>query len=79
MVKWSVAEAVPDRASVHTQNSTFEAVPAPEQDCSDPLSKVERSVSDRFLKWSESSLNAFIRAKRATEPPRRFHVMGIPR
>ena len=56
-VKRSVAESVPDRASVHTRNAAFEAVSAPEQNCSGPLLKVERFVSDRFLKRSESSLN----------------------
>ena len=64
----SVAESVPDRASVHTRNAAFEAVSAPEQYCSAPLLKVERSVSDRFLKRSESSLNTFIGAEIATEP-----------
>ena len=68
IVKWSVAESVPDRVSVHTRNTAFEAVSAPEQYCSAPLLKVERSVSDRFLKWSESSLNTFIGAEIATEP-----------
>ena len=34
MVKWSVAESVPDRASVHTRNTAFEAVSAPKQYCS---------------------------------------------
>ena len=57
IVKRSVAESVPDRASVHTRNAAFEAVSAPEQNCSAPLLKVEGSVSDRFLKRSESSLN----------------------
>ena len=52
IVKRSVAESVPDRASVHTKNATFEAVSAPEQYCSALLLKVERSVSDRFLKRS---------------------------
>ena len=68
IVKWSVTESVPDKASVHTGNAAFEAVSAPEQYCSAPLLKVERSVSDRFLKRSESSLNTFIRAEIATEP-----------
>ena len=54
-VKRSVAESVPDRASVHTGNAAFEAVSAPEQYCSTLLLKVERSVSDRLLKRSESS------------------------
>ena len=45
IVKRSVAESVPDRASVHTRNPVFEAVSAPEQNCSTPLLKVERSES----------------------------------
>ena len=57
IVKWSVAESVPDRASVHTRKAAFEAVSALEQYCSAPLLKVELSVSDRFLQRSESSLN----------------------
>ena len=68
IVKRSVAESVLDRASVHIKNTTFEAVASPEQYCCAPLLKVERSVSDRFLKRSESSLNTFIRAEIATEP-----------
>ena len=65
IVKRSVAESVPDRAS---RNAAFEAVSAAEQNCSTPLLKVERFVLDRFLKRSESSLNIFIGAKHATEP-----------
>ena len=68
IVKRSIAENVPNRASVHTRNAAFEAVVAPHQYCSAPLLKVERSVSDRFLKRSESSLNTFIGAEIATEP-----------
>ena len=68
IVKRSVPESVPDRASVHTRNAAFEAFSAPEQYCSVPLLSVERSVSDRFLKRSESSLNTFIGAEIATEP-----------
>ena len=67
IVKRSVAESVPDRASVHTRNAAFEAVSAPERHCSAPLLKVERSVSDRVLERSELSLNTFIRAGIATE------------
>ena len=67
VVKRSVAESVPDRACVHTRNAVFEAASAPEQYCSAPLLKVERFVSDRFLKRSESSLNTFIGAEIATE------------
>ena len=68
IVKRRVIESVPDRASVYTRNAAFEAVSAPEQYCSAPLLKVERSVSDRFLKRSESSVNTFIAAEFATEP-----------
>ena len=68
IVKRSVTESVPHRASVHTRNAAFEAVSAPEQYCSAPLLKVERSVSDRFMKRSESSVNNFIGAEIATEP-----------
>ena len=67
-MKRSVAESVLDRASVHTDNAAFEAVSALEQYCSSPLLKVERSVSDRFLKRPESSLNTSIGAEIATEP-----------
>ena len=67
-MKRSVTESVPDRAPVHTRNAAFEAVSAPEHYSSAPLLKVERSVSDRFLKRSESSLNPFIGAEIATEP-----------
>ena len=52
IVKRSVTESVPDKASVHTRNTAFGAVSAPEQHCSAPLLKVERFVSDRFLKRS---------------------------
>ena len=68
IVKRSIAESVWDRASVHTRNAAFEAVSASEQYCSAPLLKVERSVSDRFLKRFESSLKTFIGADVATEP-----------
>ena len=68
IVKRSVTESVPDRASVHTWNAAFEAVSAPEQYCSALLLKVERSVSDMFLKRSESSVNTFIGAEIAMEP-----------
>ena len=69
IVKRSVAENVPDRASVHTRNAAFKAVSAPEQYFFAPLLKVEHSVSDRFLKRSESSLNTFFCNGIATEPP----------
>ena len=62
-MKRSVAGSVPDRASVHTRNSVFEAVSAPKLNCSAPLLKVKRSVSDRFLKRSESSLNTLSEQK----------------
>ena len=67
IVKQSVTESVPGRASVHTRNADFEAVPAPEQNCSTSQLKVEHSVSDGFLKQSESSLNTFIRTQHATD------------
>ena len=67
-MKRSVAESVPDKAFVHTRTAAFEAVSAPEQYCSAPLLKVERSISDRFLRRSESSLNTFVGAEIATEP-----------
>ena len=54
IVKWSVAESVPDRASLHTRNAALEAVSAPEQSCFSQLLKVGSSVSDRFLKRSDS-------------------------
>ena len=59
---------MPDRAYVHTRNVAFEAVSASEQYCSAPLLKVERSVSDRFMKQSESSLNTSMGVEIATEP-----------
>ena len=68
IVKQSVAESVTGRASIHTKNAAFETVSAPGQYCSALLLKVERSVSDRFLKQSWSSLNTFIGAEIATEP-----------
>ena len=68
IVKWSVVESVLDRASFHTRNATFEPVSAPEQYCSAPLLKVKLSISDRFSKRSESSLNTFIGAEIATKP-----------
>ena len=68
IVKRSATESVLDRASVQTRNATFEAVSAPEQYCSAPLLKVEGSVSDRFLKRSESSVNTFIGAEIAKKP-----------
>ena len=63
IAKQSVAESVLDKASVHTRSAAFEAVSAPKQNCSAPLLKVERSVSDRFLKRSESSVNTLSEQK----------------
>ena len=57
------AASVLDRSSVYSRNTAFKEVAAPEQYCSSPLLKVERSVLDRFLKRSESSLNNFIGAE----------------
>ena len=48
-------------------DDSFKSVSAPEQYCSAPLLKVERSVSDRFLKQSDSNLNTFILAEITTE------------
>ena len=59
IVKRSVTESVPDRASVHTRNAAWSSA---------PLLKVECSISDRFLKRSQSSVNAFIGAEIVTEP-----------
>ena len=67
-MKRSVAESVLNRASAHTRNAVIEAVPAPEQYCSVPLLQAERSVLDRSLKQSESSLNTFIGPEIAMEP-----------
>ena len=81
VVKRSVAESVPARASVHTRNAAYEAVSAPKPYCSASLLKVERSVSVRFLKRSESSLNTFIGAEVATEPrfgKRSFQIKREP-
>ena len=41
---------------------------APEQDCSAPLLKVGRHVSDKFWKRSRPSLNTFVGAEIATKP-----------
>ena len=68
IVKRRVAESVQDTAFAYTRNAAFEAFSAPEQYCSAPLLKVERSVSDWFLKRSELSLNTFIGAEIAMEP-----------
>ena len=39
IVKRSVAEIVPDEASVHTRNATFRTISAPEQDYCAPFLK----------------------------------------
>ena len=67
IVKWSIVESLPDGTSVHIMNAAFEAVPVPEKYCSALLLKVQRSVSDRFLKRSDSSLNTLIGAEIVTE------------
>ena len=54
IVERSVAEGVPDGASVDTGNAAFKAASVPEKNCSAPLLKVKRSVLDRFLKRSKS-------------------------
>ena len=63
MVKRNIAESVLEGASVHNRNAAFEAVSPPEQYCSALLLKVECSVSDRFLKRSESSVDTVIGAE----------------
>ena len=68
IVKRSFEESVSNRDSAHTRNAAFEAVSTLEQYCSASLLKLERSVSDRFLKRTESSLITFIGAEIATEP-----------
>ena len=67
-MKRSVAESVADSASVQTRNAASKQFnSAPKQYCSAPLLTLERSVSDRILERSESSLNTFIGAEIATE------------
>ena len=68
IVKWYIAESISDRASVHSRNTAFKAFSALEQYCSTWLLKVDCSVSDKVLKWSQSCLNTFIRADIATAP-----------
>ena len=63
MEEAEVAASVLDRSSVYTWNTAFKEVSALEQYCSSPLLKVERSVLERFLKRSGSSLNNFIGAE----------------
>ena len=48
---------------VHTGNNSSGTIFAPEQDCSAPLLKVERPVSDRFLERSGPSLNTSVEAE----------------
>ena len=67
-VKQRVAKGVPNRDSVHIRNAAFEAVSAPQENCSPPLQKVEYSMLDRFMKRCESRLNTFMGAKHAAEP-----------
>ena len=55
------------RAPVHTRNIALEVVSVPEQNFSAPLLKVERFVSDRLSKRSESRLNTLLGAEVATE------------
>ena len=55
-----------DRASAHIGNASSRTSFAPELDCSAPLLKVERAVSDRVLKQLGPSLNT-VGAEIATE------------
>ena len=68
IVKQSVTNYVSDRASVHIGNANSGTIFAPKQLCSAPLLKVERPVSDRFLKRPGPSLNTFVQAEIVTEP-----------
>ena len=68
IVKLSVAKCVSDKASFHTGNASSRTIFALEQDFSAALLKVERPVSDLFLKWCESSLNTSTGEEIATEP-----------
>ena len=79
IVKRSITESVLDGASVHTSSAAFEAVSAPEQYCSAPLLKVERSVSDRSLSddiyiicWGNLSLSKIIDGGGGGTPHRRI-------
>ena len=75
IVKRSVAENVPNMASVHTGNPAFEAVSALEQNCSAPLLKVERSIQ------ATSHLTIFMRDLRAKSEMQRnnyHHGNGVP-
>ena len=67
IVRRSDAESVPDRASLFTLRMLLSKQFLLRNNTA-PLLKVERSVSDRFLKRSESGLNTFIGAEIATEP-----------
>ena len=66
IVKQNIAKWVSNRASVHTGNSSSGTIFVPKQDCSAALLKVERIVSDRFLKQFEPSLNTLVGVKITT-------------
>ena len=66
IVKLSVAKCVLNRAPVHTGNASSGTIFVPEQDCSAALLKMERVVSDKFLKRSGPSLNLFVGVKITT-------------
>ena len=68
MFKQSVAESVPNRASVHTRHAAFEAVSAREQNCSAP--PLHESGTFRIGQVFETvrvKSEHFIRAEVATE------------
>ena len=60
VVKRSAAKCVSDNASVHNGNASSGTILPAEQDCFTPLLKVERPVSERFLKRSGPGLNNFV-------------------
>ena len=73
IVERSVAESVPGRTSILFRMGTLLSKQCLLRNStaplfSFPLLKVERSVSDRFLKRSESRLNTSNRAEIAAEP-----------
>ena len=47
IVKWNVAETVPERASVHTRNATFGTIPALEHDYFAPFLKDAIPATER--------------------------------
>ena len=63
IVKQSVAKCISDSGSLRTGNASSGTIFAPEQDCTAPLLKVERPISDRLFIPSGLSMNTFVRAE----------------